>query len=152
MYSSDEGVDLFARHVRDGSVLEVVELERRGVQGILIKDLSDRLGIARTRFYSIVGVPKATAEKKAAAGGFVKGTGALATLGMVKLLGIAQEIVDDSLAADAEGFDTAHWLGEWIERPQAALGGRKPADFIETPTGLEIVVRLLGSAASGAYQ
>ena len=39
-----------------------------------------------------------------------------------------------------------------IERPQPALGGRKPADLIDTPTGVEVVARLLGSIESGAYQ
>lgn len=32
------------------------------------------------------------------------------------------------------------------------LGGRKPADLIDTPTGVEVVARLLGSIESGAYQ
>ena len=68
-----------------------------------------------------------------------------------KLLGIAQDIVEDSTAADANGFDTVKWLGQWIERPQPALGGRKPADYLDTPTGVEIVTQLLGAMRSGAY-
>ncbi|HEY8707729.1 MAG TPA: antitoxin Xre/MbcA/ParS toxin-binding domain-containing protein [Burkholderiaceae bacterium] len=32
------------------------------------------------------------------------------------------------------------------------MGGRKPADLIDTPTGVEVVARLLGSIESGAYQ
>jgi uncharacterized protein (DUF2384 family) len=35
---------------------------------------------------------------------------------------------------------------------QAGLGGRKPADLVDTPTGLAVVARLLGAVASGAYQ
>ena len=71
---------------------------------------------------------------------------------MIKLLGIAQSIVNNSTAAEAKAFDAAKWLGQWIEQPQPALGGRRPADLISTPTGVEVVARLLGSLESGAYQ
>jgi putative toxin-antitoxin system antitoxin component (TIGR02293 family) len=108
--------------------------------------------IPSSRIFMILGVPKATAEKKAAAGEKVEGRGGQAAIGMVRLLGIAQEIVANSTAAEAKTFDAARWLGQWIERPQPALGGRKPADLLDTPTGLELVARLLGSLESGAYQ
>ncbi|MFO1356707.1 MAG: MbcA/ParS/Xre antitoxin family protein [Gammaproteobacteria bacterium] len=49
-------------------------------------------------------------------------------------------------------FNAARWLGKWIETAQPALGGRKPADLLDTPTGLDMVSRLLGSIQSGAYQ
>ena len=75
-----------------------------------------------------------------------------AELGMVKLLGIAQEIVANSTAREAKTFDATKWLGQWIERPQPALGGRRPADLLDTPTGVQVVARLLGSIESGAYQ
>lgn len=145
-------LDEFVAVVAFGSPLVVVDLEREGVQGRLLKDLADRLRISRMRFYDIVGVPRATAEKKAARGELVKGTGAIATVGLIKLLAIAQQLVANSTAQGAADFDTASWLGRWIERPQPALGGRRPAELIESPTGLEMVSRLLGSAASGAYQ
>lgn len=70
---------------------------------------------------------------------------------MIKLLSIAQDIVQDSTSPEAEGFDTAKWLAHWLEQPQPALGGRKPADFLDTPTGVEIVAQLLGAVRSGAY-
>lgn len=73
-------------------------------------------------------------------------------LGMARLLGIAQEIVKGSMAPEARDFDSAKWLGQWLEKPQPALGGRKPADLIDTPTGVEVVAKLLGAIESGAYQ
>ena len=108
--------------------------------------------VPTSRIFNILGVPKATAEKKAAAGELVCGSGGQAAVGTIKLLGIAQDIVRNSTAAEAKDFDAARWLGQWIERPQPALGGRKPADLIGTPTGVEVVVRLLGAIESGAYQ
>jgi uncharacterized protein (DUF2384 family) len=97
-------------------------------------------------------VPKATAEKKIAAGEVLSGSGGRAALGMAKLLGIAKEIVENSTAPEAKGFDAAKWLGQWLERPQPSLGGRRPSDLLDTPTGLDVVTRLLGAIESGAYQ
>jgi len=67
-------------------------------------------------------------------------------------MGVAQEIAAASTHPDAAGLDVPRWLGRWIEQPQPALGGRRPAELLDTPTGAEVVTRLLGSMASGAYQ
>lgn len=151
-YHSRKGVDDYVRQVASATPMQLVEIERIGVVGSLIKDLSKRMEIPSTRIFRILGVPKATAEKKAAAREMIAGRGGQAAIGMVKLLGIAQEMVRDSTAPEAQGFDAAKWLGRWIEIPQPALGGRKPADLLDTPTGVEVVARLLGSIQSGAFQ
>lgn len=151
-YHSTKGVDDYVRQVARATPLQLVEIERQGVLGSFIKDLSRRMEIPSSRIFAILGVPKATAEKKAAAGERVEGRGGQAAIGMIKLLGIAQEIVANSTASEAKTFDATKWLGQWIERPQPALGGRKPADLLDTPTGVELVARLLGSIESGAYQ
>jgi len=72
-------------------------------------------------------------------------------LALVRLLGIAKEMAQNSDAPEARGFDSARWLGHWIERPQPALGGRKPAEMMDTPTGLEAVCKALGAIGSGVY-
>jgi len=151
-YHSTKGVDDYVRQVAGATPMQIVEIERQGVLGSFIKDLSRRMEIPSSRIFTILGVPRATAEKKAAAGERVAGRGGQAAIGMVKLLGIAQDIVANSTAREAVGFDATRWLGQWIERPQPALGGRKPADLIDTPTGMEVVARLLGSIESGAFQ
>ena len=145
-------VDSYVRRFAMATPIEIVEIERQGVRGSFIKDLSRRLEIPTSRMFGILGVPKATAEKKAAAGEMVTGSGGQAAIAMVKLLVIAKDIVANSTAPEAKGFDAAKWLGQWIERPQPSLGGRKAADLIDTPTGVDVVARLLGSIASGAYQ
>jgi len=146
------GVDACVKHVASATPMQIVAIERAGVPGSFIKDLSKRMKIPSSRIFRILGVPKATAEKKAATGAMVEGRGGQAAIGMVKLLGIVQSIVANSTASKARDFDAAKWLGLWIERPQPALGGRKPADLLDTPTGVEVVARVLGSVESGAYQ
>jgi putative toxin-antitoxin system antitoxin component (TIGR02293 family) len=151
VYYPAEGVQVYVSKVRAATPIELVTMEKQGVRGRLLKDLALRMEIPAGRFYDIVGVAKATAEKKASSGEVVAGAGGQATLGMVRLIGIAQEIIEKSTAPEAKNFNAAKWLGEWIERPQPALGGKKPADLLDTPTGLEIVARTLGALQSGAY-
>jgi putative toxin-antitoxin system antitoxin component (TIGR02293 family) len=151
-FHATKGVDDYVRRVAGATPMQMVELERKGVLGSFIKDLAKRMEIPSSRIFTILGIPKATAEKKAAAGERVAGRGGQAAIGMVKLLGIAQEIVANSTAPEAHAFDATRWLGRWIERPQPALGGRKPADLLDSPTGVEVVARLLGSIESSTFQ
>lgn len=151
-YRRSTGVDAYVRALRSATPMEMVEIERRGVPGLFIKDLARRMDIATSRLFSILGVPKTTAERKVAAGQWVTGSAGYAALGMVKLLGMAQDMVENSKAPEAKNFDAAKWLGQWIEQPLPAFGGRKPADLLDTPTGIEMVARLLGAIESGAYQ
>ena len=70
---------------------------------------------------------------------------------MSKLLAVAQDIVADCATDDAKDFDTSAWLQLWITQPHPALGGQKPANFLASPKGVEIVVQLIGVMRSGAY-
>lgn len=152
LYQRNKGVDAYVRAFSSATPIEIMAIERQGIQGTFIKDLSKRMDLSASRVFTILGVPKATAEKKAAAGELVTGRGGQSAIGMIKLLGIAQDIVGNSTAQEAKDFDAAKWLGQWIERPQPSLGGRKPADLVDTPTGVAVVARLLGAIESGAYQ
>ena len=152
LYVRSKGIDDFVTNVHAADPLKLIETERKGVAGAFVKDLSKRMEISAQRMFVILGVPKATAEKKVAAGEMLTGSGGRAALGMARLLGIAKEIVESSTAPEAKGFDSAKWLGQWLETPQPALGGRRPAELIDTPTGLAVVAKLLGSIESGAYQ
>ncbi|WP_226463136.1 antitoxin Xre/MbcA/ParS toxin-binding domain-containing protein [Hydrogenophaga taeniospiralis] len=151
-YVHAKGVDAFVTRVAKATPMEIVEVERHGIDSIFLKDLSKYMDVPAVRIFDIVGIPKATAEKKVAAKALIAGAGGQAALGLARLLAIAKGIVENSTAAEAKGFDVAKWLGHWIERPQPALGGRKPADLIGTPTGLDMVTRVLGAVESGAYQ
>ena len=81
-----------------------------------------------------------------------KTVGSYATKATGELLAQVQAMVKNSAAVEARSFDSAKWLGQWIERPLPALGGRKPIDMLDSSEGLDVVKRLLGSTESGAYQ
>jgi putative toxin-antitoxin system antitoxin component (TIGR02293 family) len=150
-YADGDSIRGFVKKIRVATPMQLVNIERQGVRGRLLKDIAQEMAIPASRLFTIIGVPKATAEKKASSNEVIAGAGGQAALGLVRLLGIAQSIVDDSTADAARSFDAAKWLGRWIERPQPALGGKRPADLLDTPTGLEVVSRTLGAIESGAY-
>lgn len=151
VYKRSQGVDAYLKQVHEATPVQMVEMERLGVAGTFITDLSKRMELPSSRVFAMLRIPPATAARKAASGAVVDGRAGLAAIGMIKLLGIAQDIVEDSTASEARDFDTVKWLGQWIERPQPALGGKKPADYLDTPSGVEMVAQLLGALRSGAY-
>ena len=151
-YGSAQGFEAFVQRISAATPMELVLTERAGVQARLIKDLARHLDMPASRLFAILGVAKATAEKKVAAGESIGGQGGHAVLGLVRLLGMAQALVANSTAVAAASFDAAKWLGRWLELPQPSLGGRRPAELLDTPTGVELVARVLGALESGAYQ
>jgi putative toxin-antitoxin system antitoxin component (TIGR02293 family) len=150
-YERAKGVKEFARKVGNAGPFQVVYTERSGVPGRLLRDIAIEFGVPNARLFHILGIPKATAERKIATNGLLKGAGGNAALGILKLLDVAQRMVDNSTALEASHFDTPKWLGEWIESPQPALGGKKPADLLDTPTGVETVAKVLRAMESGVY-
>jgi uncharacterized protein len=152
VYVRSKGIDDFVVEVHAADPIRIITTERMGVAGVFVKDLAKRMEIPAQRMCAILGVPKATAEKKVSSGELLTGNGGRAALGMTRLLGIAQEIVEGSTAPEARDCDSTKWLGQWLEKPQPALGGHKPAELIDTPTGVDLVAKLLGAIESGAYQ
>lgn len=150
-YRPKRGVDEFVRQLSGASPYDLIEIERHGVDAQLLNDLSKRLDMPAMHFIEMLGVPRATAAKKVAGGEVIAGTGGQAAIGVARLLARAQEIVANSTAKEAEGFDAAKWLGEWLQVPQPALGGRKPSELLDTPTGIALVAKVLGAVESGAY-
>ena len=117
----------------------------------MVKAMANSMGMSNIRMFEVIGVPKATDEMRTADNTAVTGAHGQAALGLLRLLGIAKEMAENSDAPKARDFDTARWLGEWIERPQPSLGGRKPAKIVNTPTGVETICKLLGTIQSGVY-
>ena len=68
------------------------------------------------------------------------------------LLRQAREMAAGSTNPAAASFDVEQWLREWIQKPQPALGGRKPEEMLGSRAGVESVRRVLGAISSGAFQ
>src|SRR6185503_11174412 len=127
-----KGLDSFVRVIAGATPYQLVEYERHGVDGKFLRDLSKRMEISQLHVFEMIGVPKATAEKKVAAGEVISGSGGQAAIGMAKLIAKVGEMAANSPAPEAKDFDAAKWLGRWIDIAQPALGGRKPSELLDT--------------------
>lgn len=129
-----------------------VQLEKDGVECELLDTLATALALPKTELYPMIGIAKATAESRLRSGARVDGAPGFALISLVALLDDTQQLLADSTHPAAQSFAAGPWLGRWLKTQQPALGGRSPSEYIATPTGQQIVRRLLGSIASGAYQ
>ena len=68
------------------------------------------------------------------------------------LLEVAERMLANSTAPEAEVLDPVEWLDRWMQTPQPALGGKRPREFLDTPGGGAVIARVLGAIESGAYQ
>ncbi len=139
----------FVAALRQATTMDLVQIERHGVPAQLLSFLADRLGVPLSEVLRITRAPRSTTLRKLSEGGRLHGTAGQAALGVTRLLAKAREMVDESTHPDAAGFDVSRWLGEWIGKAQPALGGRKPEELLDTPTGLDAVMRVLGAIQSG---
>jgi uncharacterized protein (DUF2384 family) len=64
-------------------------------------------------------------------------------------VGQVQALVRES--GNPEGFDAAQWTATWLQRPNPALGGRTPGDYMDTADGRELVASLVAQMQGGAY-
>lgn len=143
----------FRELLRTAPLTDRVEIERHGVPWQVVQDLIDQIGVSSTDFQRYVRIPKATFTKKMKDKALFAGTPGQSVVGLLELI----NRVEDMLAAEpdnaeAQGFDVEAWVGRWIRRPQPALGGLAPAELLDTPSGRESVMRVLGAIQSGAYQ
>jgi len=139
--------------LRTAPLAERVKIEREGVPYIIVQSLIDNIGVSSSEFQAYVGIPKATFTKKMKDRAVFAGTPGQSVVGLMDLI----NKVDDMLAAEndneaARNFDVEKWVGDWIQRPQPALGGMAPAQLMDTPSGRASVMRVLGAIQSGAYQ
>jgi hypothetical protein len=70
-------------------------------------------------------------------------------LGLLRLIGQVAVMVEHS--GDPKEFDAARWVGGWLERPIPALGGARPADYMETIAGQTLVSKLLMQSQAGVF-
>lgn len=148
-----DDVDRFRAALRLAPLTARVSVEREGVPAEIVKGLIKEIGVGTVVFQGFVGIPKPTFTKKMKEKARFGGTSGQSVVGLLDLI----NAVEDMLSAqkdnpEAETFDVAAWVGEWITRPQPALGGLAPAELMDTPSGRQSVMRVLGAIQSGAYQ
>lgn len=129
--------------------LERIELVKAGVPADLLVRISEDMAIPRDKLYSTIGLARATVNRKLRDQQVLNQDESERVLGIVRLVGQVETIVRES--GDPEGFDAGRWVAAWLERPLPALGGRRPAELMDTADGRSIVSDLIARMQSGAY-
>lgn len=129
--------------------LDAVALIKRGVPARLLVRISRELGLPVKQIAQLLGLAHSTVARKVKANATLNIHESECVLGLAKLIGQVQAIVDES--GGPESFDAGRWVSAWISRPSAALGGRCPGNLMDTGEGREIVSELVSRMQSGAY-
>jgi putative toxin-antitoxin system antitoxin component (TIGR02293 family) len=129
--------------------LRRVTMIRAGVPADVLPTLSREMGMPREKLYATLGLARATANRKLHAGQRLNADESERVLGILRLVGQAEAIVNES--GSAAGFEAPRWLAAWLDRPVPALDGRRPGELMDTAEGRELVSNLLARMQSGAY-
>lgn len=129
--------------------LERVQMIRSGVPARTLNQIVHKTGIPKERLYATLRLSRSTVERKIQNDAPLCAEHSERVIGLERLIGQVKAMVVES--GNPDGFDADRWVGDWLERPLPALGGARPADFMDTMEGQELVSRLLAQAQSGAY-
>ena len=99
--------------------------------------------------FAALNLSAATVNRKAARGQTLSSDESERVIGIARLIGQVQAIVEESGVAD--GFDAERWISRWLESSVPALGGRRPLDLLDTMEGQSLVSDTLARMQSGAY-
>lgn len=129
--------------------IERIELVKEGVPASLLVLISEDMAITKDRLYATIGLARATVNRKVREEKVLNQDESERVLGIARLVGQVSTVVKES--GNPEGFDAAKWVAAWLDRPQQALGGKRPAELMDTADGRSIVSDLVARMQSGAY-
>lgn len=130
-----------------------IAAERSGLSSAEVRLLARQLHWPDALMLKVIGLPPASWTRKKSQDAAIDGAPGFAALALRALLDRAREVVLATVAPEqVSDVDVGRWLGEWLQTPMPALGGKRPVDVLDVPAGQTVVFRLLGSLESGAYQ
>lgn len=131
----------------DHGLMARIALERSGTPMERAEAVRRKLGMEVSEFSDVLGIKLATYKRKRLNRSALKGSYGYAVSDVEDILASVRDLLPD----DKRDFDVARWFAGWIKVPQPALGGQRPEDLLDTPTGRRVVRRIVGAMASGAY-
>lgn len=128
---------------------ERIGIIKEGVPAREAKRMFADFSVDKRVLLEALNLSTATVNRKAARDELLSSDESERVVGMAKLIGQLQAIVEES--GNPDGFDAPEWLSRWLSEPLPALGGAKPIDLLDTMEGQALVSKALGQIQSGAY-
>jgi putative toxin-antitoxin system antitoxin component (TIGR02293 family) len=128
---------------------ERIEEIRRGVPAKRVGELSQVMDIPKESLIGFLGISRATLSRKVQKNLPLSRDESERVVGIQALIGQVQAVVTQSGAKG--NFDAAKWVSRWLNEPLPALGGERPAAYMDTVEGQKLIGNLLGMIQSGAY-
>jgi putative toxin-antitoxin system antitoxin component (TIGR02293 family) len=126
-----------------------IELIKSGVSAQDVARIARSMDRSKEQISKTLGLAVSTVDRKAKENQRLTTEQSERLVGLAKLIGQVQTMVDES--GEPDGFNAAQWLADWLERAVPALGGRRPDEFMDTAEGRELVSKVLAMMQSGAY-
>ena len=131
---------------------ERITMIRHGVEPSDVKLLAERMKLTHKHFMQSLGLKTSTVNRKHAQQTPLTRDESERVLGLAKLIGQLEKLMEESRDPDnAVDFNAAQWIGEWVQEPNMALGGKTPITFMDTSEGRDIVSNLISRLQTGAY-
>jgi putative toxin-antitoxin system antitoxin component (TIGR02293 family) len=138
-----------ARKLFRTTKIERVKILKSGVPARYTRVLAQGMSVSKEKLYATVGLTRATVDRKVQKDDLLNADESERVMGIARLVGQVQTMVEES--GNPRGFEAARWLAGWLDRPLPALGGKLPAEFMDTADGRALVSDLLAQQQSGAY-
>ncbi|MBI5889383.1 MAG: DUF2384 domain-containing protein [Nitrosomonadales bacterium] len=129
--------------------LERVTIIRQGVPANMLVQIGSAMDMSNDLLFSTLALPRSTVVRKIQNNEVLSAEQSERVVGLERLVGQVEAMVKQS--GNPEGFDAGRWVGDWLQRPLPALGGKRPAEFMDTMEGQNLVARFLAQSQSGAY-
>ena len=140
---------MLATSLYQASPAERVSLIRNGVSASRLSGLAAAMHVSQAGLLIMLNLPGASIRRMIREGMLLSTEQAERVIGLERLIGQVAIMVEGS--GDPKGFDAVRWVGHWLEQPIPALGGARPADFMDTMTGQTLVSSLLLQVQAGVF-
>ena len=128
-----------------------IELIRNRVAAADFKRFATELA-SQERVCHMLAIATASVNRKASRDETLTLDESARIIGLAKIIGQVEAMVAESGdPSEAAGFNARKWLMSWLGQPIAALGGKRPAGFMDTIEGQQMISKLIAMMQSGAY-
>lgn len=140
------------RELYQTTPVDRIDLIRNGVNAADFKTFVSGLDVQQEKVFTMLDIATATVNRKASRNEPLSREDSEKVVGMAKLIGQVETMLDESGDPDLmKDFDAARWLTHWMEEPIPALGGASPSEYMDTIEGQEMISKLLATMQTGAY-